>query len=100
MWSNHHRKVVERVGLCSEGWQFNPRPCQMCNGRRFLGQDTLPRVNEYDCCMFEVVVGGAEGGEWQPRFRQSATVIVYHHQYDCVGMNQGLTGTKIWPRTF
>ena len=26
----------------------------------------------YDCCMFEVVVGGAVGAEWQPRFRQSA----------------------------
>ena len=30
--------------------------------------DTLPRVNVSDCCVLEVVVGGAVGAEWQPRF--------------------------------
>ena len=32
--------VVEWVGLCSEGWWFNPHPCQLCHGRCVLGQDT------------------------------------------------------------
>ena len=48
------------------------KPGQLCQGRCVLGQDTsptLPHVNVYDCCMFEVVVGGAE---WQPCSCQSA----------------------------
>ena len=32
----------------------------------------LPHVSVYDCCMSEVVAGGAVGAEWQPRFCQSA----------------------------
>ena len=45
------------------------------HGRCVLGQDTsptLPHVNVYDCCMFEVVDGEAIGIGWQPCFRQSA----------------------------
>ena len=37
-----------------------------------------------------VVVGGAVGADWQPRFCQCApraavaTEVAYHHRYDCV----------------
>ena len=50
-------------------------PGQHFHSRCVLGQDTsttLPRVNVYDCCMFEVVVGEPVGAVWQPSFRQSA----------------------------
>ena len=66
---------IWQVGLCLEGQLFDPRPCHLCHGRCFHWQDTLPtlpRVNVSDCCMREVVVRGALGAEWQPRFRQSA----------------------------
>ena len=57
-------QLIERVGLCSEGWWFNPRPGLTIN-------DTAPAnwvivsvsLNVYDCCMFVVVVGGAVGSE-------------------------------------
>ena len=48
---------------------------QLLHGRCVPGQDTspiLPRVNVYDCCMFEAVVGRAIGAECQPHLRQSA----------------------------
>ena len=70
-------QVVEWVGLCVAQPMFGGSAVrfslgQLHHGRCVLGKDnspTLPRVNVYDCCLFKVVVGGAE---WQPRFRQPA----------------------------
>ena len=74
-------QVVERVGKCLEGHWFNPCPCHWPWSLCLWLSPTLPCVNVSDCCMFEVVVIGAE---WQPHRAAVATIVVYHHQYDCV----------------
>lgn len=53
-------QLVERVGLCSEGWRFNPRPASWVMIIVSLGKTgpNLRRVNVYECCMFDVVVRG------------------------------------------
>ena len=85
-------QLLERVGLCSEGQQFHPRPCESGHGCCVPGQDTsatLPHVNVYECCMFKVMVGavGTECAATLPSVcprAAVATIVVHHHQYDCV----------------
>ena len=55
--------------------KLQSNPCHLCHGPCVLGKDTsptLPYVNVYNCCMFQVVDRGAVGAEWQPCFRQFA----------------------------
>ena len=77
------RQLVERVGLCSGGGQFNPRPCHLVHGA--------------SCeCEWLLYVCGGDRGRWRWMCSHAPIslpqgscgyFVIYHHQYDCVWMN-------------
>ena len=87
-------QVVVQVGQCSEGRQFDPRPCHLwrvlCPWARHF-----THLAWCESVWLTAVWGG--GGQRGCRCRMAATlpsvcprattIEVYYHQYDCVWMN-------------
>ena len=82
-------QVVERVGKCLEGHWFNPCPCHwpwsLCLWLRHFTHLALCE------CVWLLYVWGGGRRHWMAATLPSvcpraavATIVVYHHQYDCV----------------